>query len=146
MITKNTDQIVIDLLNKVKEKRQILEKKQKAKWVTSCTIGYNPSSVADRINIQTVTDINILVDICAFLQSKEQAFNRARETLQVDVEFSYMGYSVQDWITDLKTRIDFISINAEKKELAALEARIDKLVTNDQRREIELEEILKLVK
>ena len=40
----------------------------------------------------------------------------------------------------------FISINTEKKELAALEARIDKLVTNDQRREIELEEILKLVK
>lgn len=146
MTTKNTDQIVIDLLNKVKEKRKSLEKKQKAKWITSCTIGYNPNSVTDRINIQTVSDINILVDICAFLQNKEQAFNRARETLQVDVEFSYMGYSVQDWITDLKTRIDFISINTEKKELAALEARIDKLVTNDQRREIELEEILKLVK
>lgn len=113
---------------------------------TQLYIPKNPNSVTDRINIQTVSDINILVDICAFLQNKEQAFNRARETLQVDVEFSYMGYSVQDWITDLKTRIDFISINTEKKELAALEARIDKLVTNDQRREIELEEILKLVK
>lgn len=137
------DELVLQLIAKVKQKKSEISAAQKPRWETSCTLGYSPDSVQDRINIQTVTDINKLVDLYAFLDAKQEYYNVAAEVLGTSSKIKYMGYSFADWKKDIKSRVDQININSKKKDLETLEARLDKLVTPEQRRDIELAEIQK---
>lgn len=139
------DELVLQLIAKVKDKKKEINDAQKPKWETSCTIGYNPENVQDRINIQTTTDLNKLVDLYGFLTMREESSKIAAKNLGLKISTKYMGYTFEDWKTDIQSRVNQININLKKKELEELEARLDKLVTPEQRREIELAEIQKLL-
>jgi capsule polysaccharide modification protein KpsS len=138
-----TDKMVLDLFNTVKAKQKEIAVLQKPQWVTSCTIGYNPEVVTDRMNIQTVSDINKLINLYGFLLFQVEYHNRACEALNVIIKFKWMGYTFQEWEKDIKTRINQIGVAAKKSELAVLEKRLDALITLDQRRVMELEAISK---
>jgi len=142
MNTKN-DELVLQLIAKVKQKKSEISAAQKPKWETSCTFSTDPDNVQSRVNLQTVTDINKLIDIYAFLLFKEEYYNVAAECLKVSTKGKYMGYSFADWKKDVHARVDQVNINSKKRDLETLEARLDKLVTPEQRRDIELEAIQK---
>ena len=57
--------------------------------------------------------------------------------------FEWQGYLYDDWANDIKNRIDKLSLKAKQKELDALEARLDKLVSPELKAKIELELIEK---
>lgn len=139
------DKLVLELFAKAQEKQREIEKTEKPKWLTSCTIGYNPDIVTDRINIQTVTDINKLIELYGFVLTKVGAWDVACEDLEMSIPFKYMGFSGNAWLSDIKARIKQVGVNEKKKELATLQARLDKLITTEQRRELELAEIQKLL-
>lgn len=54
-----------------------------------------------------------------------------------------MGYTIDLWKKDIKTRIDQLTLEDKKKHLDVLDKRIDNLVSPEQRRELELEAIKK---
>ena len=141
--TNKTDKMVLDLFNTVKAKQKEIAVLQKPQWATSCTIGYNPDVVTDRVNIQTVTDVNRLIDLYAFLIMKMEYAKRATFLLAVTNKFKWMGYTFEEWEQDIRTRINQIGVTAKKNELAVLEKRLDALITVDQRRVMELEAITK---
>lgn len=144
--TATVDEQVLALFNKVQDKKRKLSvASTRTQWLTSCTIGYNPETLTDRINIQTVTDTSKLIDIYAFLLQKKDYWDRACSTLAVKKEFKWMGYSLDDWETDIKSRMESIGFLAEKKELGVLEERLNKLITTEQRRALELEELQKMI-
>lgn len=143
MSNTNTDAIVLDLFNKVREKQKEISSVQRVKWETSCTIGYNPETVADRINIQTITDLAKLVDIYGFLSQKLDKWNESTLLLGVKLPFKWMGYSYEQWTTDIKNRVAQINVNVKKKELENMEERLNKLITVEQRRTMELEALQK---
>jgi hypothetical protein len=92
-----------------------------------------------------VTDVKKLIDIYAFLLFKAEYWTRACESLNREDEFHWMGYDLAAWRNDITARINQISVNAKRTELQALEKRLDALITVEQRRELELAEISKLV-
>ena len=141
--TNKTDKLVLDLFNTVKAKQKEIAVLQKPQWATSCTIGYNPDVVTDRVNIQTVTDVNRLIDLYAFLATKKTSFEEAATELGLANRFKWMGYSFGEWVCDIKTRVEQIGVTAKKSELVILERRLDALITVDQRRVMELEAISK---
>lgn len=146
MDTTTADKLVLELFETVKQKQKEISATEKHTWLTSCTIGYNPDTVADRSNIQTVTDISKLVDIFAFLIGREELTDKAnRELFGEPKKFVWMGYSISAWKQDIKARLAQINLAAKRKELAELESRLDKLITPEQRRELELAEISKLL-
>lgn len=142
-MSEKNDKLVMELFERVKAKKAEIEKVQRPAWETSCTIGYNPESVADRVNIQTVSDIKKLVDLTSFIIMKDRDWKEAAKVLGVSTPFSWMGYSKDAWISDFKSRAALIEINKKKKELGDLEEKLNKLVTVEQRREMELAEIAK---
>jgi hypothetical protein len=140
MAKKTSNEIVLAMLEKVQQKKnEIKAASKKPVWKTNCTIGYDPKSVAGRINIMTRTDLQEIVDMYAFLLQRADYLKRAAEQLGVEVDLTYMGYTIADWCHDLKARADQLSIEAKKRELDELDKRVNKLVTPDQRREMELE-------
>ncbi len=114
-MSNEKDKLVQELFNIVKIKKAEIAKTEKPNWITNCSYTYDQDSNS-RINIQTVSKTDELVKILANLISKSDAYKKASEELEVKSEFSWMGFSYEDWKTDLKTRIDKIEISTKKKE------------------------------
>lgn len=142
----SVDELVLQLFNTVKQKQQDIAASERPQWVTSCTIGTNPESVTDRINLQTVSDEAKLVDLYGFLLQKYGNALAARTELGLSTTgwgWKWMGYGLEQWRADIKTRLAQIALTAKRAELKTLEARLDRLITTEQRRELELAAIQK---
>ncbi len=140
---------------KVKEFREIvamkkaeIAKAEKLNWLTNCTFSYNrdTSNPHQRFNIQTVTDPKEFVEALAFLIVQERSFAEAANELGVSAKFKWQGFDTEDWKQDFQTRISRIKIAEKKKELAQLEVRLNALLSEDLKAELELIEIEKLLK
>ena len=148
-MTTNIDQQVLDLFNLVRTKQSEISKSERPKWTTTCVFSYSPddTNAGSRVNIQTVTDISKLTDILGFLIQKFEYYNKALEAIgntKINIgNFSWMGFSIDDWKSDIISRINQISVKAKKKELDTLSDRLNAIVSPEQRREMELEAIKK---
>jgi hypothetical protein len=56
------------------------------------------------------------------------------------------GYSINDWMTDIKLKLDILSQKEEENSLKALESKLAALLSNDKKTELELSSIEKLLK
>ena len=132
---------LLDIVNKKKAEITALE--VKPNWVTNCTFKWfvDNSTV---VNIQTIKEQQIL-DILVCLLNKEVMHTRATEILGLDLKFTYLGYTLDEWTTDLKTRLSRLSISTKKAELATLEERLNNLMSADLKTQLELNEITKLL-
>jgi len=139
-MTSTTDKQVLDLINLAKTKKSEIAKAEKPDWKTNCSFGYNPES-SQRTNIQTVADVEVLISILAFLLIQKDGHENASVLLDVPSKFKWMGFTLEDWQADLKSRVNKIQISKKRKELDALEERLNKLISPELRTKIELEEI-----
>jgi len=140
MAKKTTDDAVMELLVRVaKKKEEIKKMKIRPQWKTNCTIGKIEDSTHDRVNIQTVRNEGVLMSLYAFLLQQEKLLNTASEELKLEYNGSWQGYSIDDWKSDLKSRANQLLIDKKEKELQVMDNRVNKLVSPDQRREMELE-------
>lgn len=136
---ESVDQAVLDLLVKVdQKKKEIAKAKIRPSWKTSCTFGRDPASAQDRINIQTVREPRKLVEIFAFLTSQQEELKNAAQELGVDFDETWQNYSINDWKDDIRTRIGQLMIEKKQKELEELDGRVNRLVSPEQRRVMEL--------
>jgi len=141
----DTDKMVLELLKKVEEKKQQIGNAERPSWITNCSFGYNPDSNA-RISIQASRELEQLVDIHAFLTNKHTTFKQSMAALKLDqqeVSFKYLGFTYEQWMADIQTRINQLRIKSKKDELSILEARVNNLVSPEQRRDIELAKLVK---
>lgn len=130
------------VLHKQQQEVDAAEKDVKRSWKTNCSFVL-PYSMQP-INIQVATKetiVNIYADMLSIMEFRA----KAAITLGVDVDTDWNGFSVEDWVADFKKRIASISIKNQKTKLASLEQRLDAIVSPEQRREMELEAILKEV-
>jgi hypothetical protein len=145
MSENKTDQMVLELLKKVEEKKKQIGNAERPCWVTNCSFRFNPeSNIAT--NIQVVRDLETLVEIHAFLTTKYAAYSKSLEALKLtpkEVPFKWLNFTYDQWVEDIETCINGIRIKAKKDELIALEARVNALVSPEQRRAIELEKLVK---
>lgn len=145
-MTKTTDEAVLGLLRKVADKKaEIAKAKKKPQWRTTCTIGYDQDSPSGRVNIQTVRDSRKIVDFYAFLLQREKHQQLAAAELGLEPNLIWQGAPIEDWKHDLKARAGQLSIDEKQVELDELDARVNKLVSPDQRREMELKELQKVL-
>ncbi len=140
-----TDKIVQDLFSKVQEKKKEVSKAQeKPNWKTNCSFSYRKdSSPHERINLQTQTDVESLIEVLAFLMDKQESYERACTSLQIEGKFKWFGFSVEEWKSDIQTRIDRISLNKKIEDLKLLETRLNALVSKELRDQMEIAEITK---
>lgn len=143
-MANQTDKQVQDLFKIVQTKKTEIAKAEKPNWITNCSFGYNKDS-SSRSNIQVVADIEELIHILGFLIEKEKSFSAANKMLGTSVEFKWMGFTLEEWQADIQTRINKVQITKKKKELEALETRLDKLISPELKAEMELEEITKML-
>ena len=138
------DEQVKALFDIVQKKKAEVAKAEKPSWETNCVFHPDPNS-SQSLNIQALTKAKDLVGILAFLLEKQSAFDEANKQLGTNVKFDWGGFTVEQWRSDLKTRIDKIDITTKRKELEALEVRLNALVSPEMRHQMELDEIAALL-
>jgi hypothetical protein len=145
MAKKTVDEMVLDLLRKVQQqKEEVKAASKKPNWLTSLSFSFNPKdSITDRINIGVVKEPERLAEIYAFLLVKEEYGKKAALELNLEVDPSYLAYPISAWKEDIRTRAAQVGVEQKKKDIEALDKRINGLVTFEQRRVLELEALQK---
>ncbi len=144
MATKR-DELISELQEIVKIKKEEIAKAEKPNWKTNCSFRYN-KDLATSINLQVCADEQELVAIVAFLVEKSNSHDKACELLGVDNKFTWLSYSFNDWLNDIRTRLTKIQITAKKKDLEDYENRLERLISPEAKEERELAELIKQIK
>ena len=136
-----TDKQTMDLIKKVQQQKAEIEKAERPNWITNCSFSYVEGS-AKTVNLHVCRDVREMVCIAAFLKDREKSYDTASKELGVEAPpFQWDGFTVKDWMSDIKTRIDKVQIESKKKKLETLEARLNKIVSPELRAKMELEAI-----
>ena len=144
-MTKTTDEKVRELFDSVQEKKLAIEKAERPCWLTSGNFGFSANSAHDRTEVKTVTDVRKIVEMYSFLIDRKEKSENASKELGVDYKFTWLGFSVDEWKSDFQTRVNQISIQEKRKELAEIEARLNAIISPELKAQMELEAISKLL-
>lgn len=133
-MSKNDDRI-LELKEKIEEKKQELSgKNTKFVPVTNCIIELDGMTN----NLHTCDS-----DKLALLLVKLNLYKKEAENL--DIDFVISGYSIDDWITDIKNKFDIIKTKAEIYNLKTMESKLDELLSEDKKTELEIDDIAALL-
>lgn len=145
MATLTTDDKVKQMFDLVQEKKLAIEKAERPCWKTSGNFGFSANSGHDRTQIATITDVRKIVEMYAFLIERKDKSETAASQLGVNYNFTWLGFTVEEWKEDFQTRVNQISIQEKRKELAEVEARLNALISPELKAQMELEAITKLL-
>ncbi len=142
MSDKNIDKKIEELFAVVKAQKievEKAEKESKRSWNTNCSFklyGTTP------VNLQTASEDNVFKSLTELLTFKNTA-EEALEILGLKKEIKHDGYSFNEWVEDFQKRIATIQLKAKKEKLKTLEDRLTSIVSPEQKRQMELEAIMK---
>ena len=137
MATKN-DERILELKKQIEEKRSELGKPPRFTPITTCMFNYR----GNRINIHTLMspkDINAILVYCNMYVMSAADMKIDCEDIVID------GFSVTDWIEDLKSKKAVLEYSTKKEQLTTLEKKLDKLLSDDKKTELEIESIADLL-
>lgn len=135
---------IFDELLKRKATVEADEAKIKRSWKTTCSLILDGNTPP--INIQVASEDKLIDTYAAMLIQQDY---RLKASEELGVEFDGMvdgivcGFHIDDWVMDFKKRIAAIHIKSKKRKLSELETRLEAIVSPEQRREMELEAIMK---
>jgi hypothetical protein len=78
------------------------------------------------------------------MERRDKSESAAKE-LGVDYNFTWLGFTVEEWKDDFQTRVNQISVQEKRKELAELESRLNAIISPELKAQMELEAIEKLL-
>jgi hypothetical protein len=146
MATKklNTDQKTLDLIKDVQaRKKDIAKALGKPAYTTNMSFTYFEGHRNEAINLHTISNVKALVGVVAFLREKERGYVEAGEILGVEglPPFTWDGFSVAEWIEDIRIRLAKVQVTAKQKKLEALEARLNANISPELKAQMELDAI-----
>lgn len=131
------DKRILELKSQIEKKKETLDLSLKFLPITNCSIELDET----RYNIQTLgkdTLVSIMIRLNSYLLSAKD--------LGLECEFNISGYSLEDWITDIKSRLVIINNKEEERKLKIMEDKLSKLLSEDKKVELEIDEIEGLLK
>lgn len=134
-MSKNDDRI-LELKKQVENKKKEIAKKN-VKFVPETNLVIEINGIKTNINVLNKKDLESLLVI----------LNMYRMSA-VDLEmkdFEISGYKVDQWMNDVKEKINMKTFKNEEAELKRLEEKLDKLLSEDKKTELELDSIAALL-
>lgn len=135
-MSKNDDRI-LELKKQIEiKKKSISEKKIRFVPETNCILNMDGMT----INLNVCSDdalVLLLIRLNSYLMS-------AVDLGMSDFEIS--GYSVTAWIKDIKRKLEVSGLKREEADLKKMESKLDKLLSDDKKTELEIDEIANLLR
>ena len=131
MKTETNDQKIMELKKQIEEKKIKLGKSQKFNPITNCSIELD----GVRVNIQVLNKeqlITLLVKLNSYALSAKD----------LGIDYIISGYQITDWITDIKSKLDFVSRKEKENKLKVMESKLHQLLSNEKKVELEIEAVM----
>lgn len=135
-MTNTNDQRILDLKKQIEVKKEKLGKSLRFTPLTNCSIefednNYNIHASSKRHLIELLIKLNI--------------FNNSAKELGYD-EYEINGYKIEDWMTDVKSKLEILSRKDEEKKLKVMEDKLVQLLSDGKKVELEIDEIESILK
>ena len=131
------DNRILELKKQIEfKKKAIVEKKIRFAPETNCIIDIDGTT----LNLNVCSS-----DTLMLLLVKLNSYRMSAIDLGM-ADFEISGYSVNTWIKDIKAKLDTLNLKKEESDLKTLESKLDKLLSEDKKTELELDEIAALLK
>lgn len=138
MAAKN-DERILTLKKQIEEKKTNLGKAPRFSPITTCLLDYNGS----RVNLHTLNSTQDIDQMLTYLNM----WVISAENIYVDpANIMFSGFSVLDWMEDLRSKREVVIYQEESKKLDALNKQLEKLLSDDKKTELELDSIAELLK
>lgn len=135
-MSKNDDRI-LELKKQIDMKKKLLtEKKVRFLPETNCVLELD----GVRHNLNVCAD-----DALTMLMIKLNMYVMSANNLDISVPV-ISGYSVDMWINDIKNKLAVSTLKREENELKKMELKLDKMLSDDKKKELEIDEIAALLK
>lgn len=136
MATTKNDEKILKLKEQISAKKAQIGKAKRFSPTTNCSLELD----GVRHNIQVLTK-----DQLTLMLVRLNSFRLSARDLAID-DFSLSGYLLTEWISDIKQRIDALNIRENEAALRELEAKLDRLLSDEKKTELEIDEIEALLK
>lgn len=137
MAAKNDERILM-LKKQIEEKKNELGKQPRFSPITTCLFNYN----GNKVNIHALTSVKEINALLVHFHVYEMAASDLGISCE-DVLFD--GFSVTDWMEDLICKKAVIEYAEKKTQLVTLEKKLDKLLSDDKKTELEIDAIAGLI-
>lgn len=131
-MTINNDKRILELKKQIEIKKEKLGKVARFTPVTNCNLTLDET----RMNINVLDKEQLTA-----LLIKLNSYRLSAKDLEILDGYSISGYHVQDWITDVKSRLDSQNRIEEEKSLKAMESKLVKMLSESKKVELEIDEI-----
>lgn len=136
-MANHNDEKIMGLKAQIQEKKDKLKVKKRFVPVTNCSLELD----GVRYNLQA-TPKEKLTDLLIRLN----AYRMSAEKLCVSQTYLVSGFILDDWITDILSRLEILSYREEESKLQALEFKLHDLLSVDKKVELEISDIESLLK
>lgn len=137
MNNETNDSRILLLKKQIEGKKEQLGKTLKFTPITNCSIEVD----GVRHNLHTLAKEQLLS-----LMVKLNTYRLSAIDLNVLDIFEVSGYTINDWISDIKAKIEVLSRKDEERNLKVMEDKLVKLLSDGKKVELELDEIASLLK
>lgn len=133
-MSKNDDRILV-LRDKIfTQKEQLSKNNKRFSPITNCILDFRGA----KYNLNTLN-----YDLCVNLLVELNALNMSAKDLGVMT--SYGGYTLSEWIIDIKNKMAMLDSKKKESELKAMEVQLERLLSEDKKTELEIDKIAELL-
>ncbi|PGO60587.1 hypothetical protein [Priestia megaterium] len=135
-MSNTNDQRILELKKLIQEKKEKLGKIGGFSPITTCMIELD--GVKYNLNAQTKEGlIGLLVKLSTYYATAKK--------LDLADQYVISHFKVEDWITDINSKLDILSKRDEEKSLKAMEKKLVDLLSEAKKTELEIDEIASLL-
>lgn len=131
MATKN-DEVILGLKKEIEAKKALLAKNQKFTPVTNCNLEFEGRRY--NIHVETKESLLLLIGRLASIKTGA-AVEMPDETITIG------GFSIDQWIKDMKSKYAILNVTLEEQRLKALEKKLHDLLSTDKKIELEIDDL-----
>jgi hypothetical protein len=129
---------------KIKKVMELLEK-QKADLVP-VKLTFNTHALYKAngkvVNLNVVNSKQELIMLLAECITFKDSLQKAKDMVGSDVDSLIDGFTIDDWIHDVKLKYQFVEFKDKQKSIKLTEKKLEQLLSEDARTEIELDSIM----
>jgi len=131
------DEKIMALKSQIQEKKKSLKTKKRFTPITNCNLELD----GVRYNIQVPNK-----EILTTLLVKLNMYRLSVVDLDLEDEYIISGYNVNEWITDVKLKLEILKYEEEDRKLKRLELQLENLLSNEKKVSLAIDEIEELIK
>jgi hypothetical protein len=133
-MAKKNDNLILKLKKDILDKRAQLKSAERFSPVTNCSLTID----GERHNLNVLNDKDQLTNLIV----RVNVYRMSAEDAGLASTFKLGGFTPDQWLTDLQTRLTISNRKQEEAKLKLMEDKLHNLLSTDKKVELEIEGIM----